>query len=109
MAMSKRKKESEQFRKNRNRDTKRHIVSDVMLREVPYQGMYRIRLSRVLYDNNEDSFIDLRVFQRAYDDEGEEMYHPTRRGFQLSEKDWVKLVEGHFFEILDKQIQCDPR
>jgi hypothetical protein len=36
-------------------------------------------------------------------------FHPTQRGFQISEKDWMKLVEGHFFETLDSQIKSDPR
>ncbi len=103
-------KESELFRRERNKEAKRHIVSEEMLREVVYQGMYRIRLSRVVYDDNLDSFIDLRVFQRGgYDDNDEEMFHPTRRGFQIAEKEWVKLVEGHFFENLEAQIQRDPR
>jgi len=107
--MPKRKKIVEEARKARNKETKRHIVSEKSLREVVYKGMYRIRLSRVTYDDNPEPFIDLRVFQRGYDDDGEEEFHPTRRGFQISEKEWMKLVEGHFFSAIDDQIKKDPR
>ena len=108
-SMPKQKKAREEARKRRNKDAKSHIKSQVVLREVPYKGMYRIRLSRVNYDDNDAPFIDLRVFQRGYDADGEDVYHPTQRGFQIAERDWMKLVEGHFFTALDEAIKRDPR
>src|SRR2546427_8796278 len=42
-----------------------------------------VRLSRVKYRKNPYTFIDIRVFQRAYDEDGEDVYHPTKKGVHL--------------------------
>lgn len=54
-----------------------------------------VRLSRVKYEGNDLTFVDLRVFQRGYDDQGEEIYHPTKRGVHIEERDFLKLVEAY--------------
>ena len=59
-------------------------------------GSYQsIRFSRVKYKNNSKTFIDIRIYQRGYDDDGEEVYHPTKNGFQLSEKEYNKVLERY--------------
>ncbi len=57
--------------------------------------MELVRLSRVKYEGNGYAFVDVRVFSRGYDDDGEEVYFPTKRGLQMKEGDFQKLVSAH--------------
>jgi len=103
------KQDKAKARRERNRKAREAIVEQKVLKEVHVQSMYLVRLTRVRYENNPHTFIDFRVFQRGYDDEGEDVYHPTQRGIQMMESDFTKLVEGAFFDGLDKLIERDPR
>lgn len=59
-------------------------------------GAYRcVRICRVKYKDNSDPMIDIRRFQRGYDDEGEEVYYPTKVGFQISEREYRRSVEAY--------------
>lgn len=107
--MTTRKQKREKSRRERNKKAREAIIEQEVLREVAVQSMYLVRLTKVRYKDNPDTFIDFRVFQRGYDDDGEEVYHPTRRGIQMKERDFTKLVEGAFFQGLDKLIERDPR
>ncbi len=50
-------------------------------------GSYQsIRFSRVKYKNNSETFIDIRIYQRGYDDDGEQVYHPTKKDFNFRKK-----------------------
>ena len=52
-----------------------------------------LRLSRVKYKDNPYTFIDLRLFQRGYDDSGnDEVYYPTKKGVQLKEDHFQRLI-----------------
>ena len=51
-----------------------------------------LRLSRVKYEDNPHTFVDLRLFQRGYDDSEDEVYHPTRKGVQLKEDHFQRLI-----------------
>jgi uncharacterized protein (TIGR02391 family) len=51
-----------------------------------------VRLSRVKYRRNPYTFIDIRVFQRAYDEDGEDVYHPTKKDVQLLESRFQRLI-----------------
>lgn len=56
-------------------------------------GSYQpVRFSKVKYKNNPDLFIDIRTYQRGYDDDGEDVYFPTKKGFQFSEREFKKIV-----------------
>lgn len=57
-------------------------------------GYQPVRFSRIKYKNNDLAFIDVRMFQRGYDDEMEEVYYPTKKGFQIKEKDFKKVVNN---------------
>ncbi len=58
-------------------------------------GSYQpVRFSRVKYKNNNSTFIDIRLYQRGYDDDGEEVYFPTKTGFQFEEKHFEKVVKS---------------
>jgi hypothetical protein len=51
-----------------------------------------LRLTRVKYENNPYTFIDLRLFQRGYDASGDDIYHPTKKGVQLKEGQFQRLI-----------------
>ncbi|MCX6569284.1 MAG: TIGR02391 family protein [Candidatus Aminicenantes bacterium] len=52
-----------------------------------------LRLTRVKYANNPYMFFDLRLFQRGFDADSErELYHPTRKGVQLKEETFQRLI-----------------
>jgi hypothetical protein len=66
-----------------------------MIMEVHTKSMDAVRLSRVKYEGNDLVLVDVRVFSRGYDAEGEEVYFPTRRGIQMKESDFLKLAQEH--------------
>lgn len=57
-------------------------------------SFHPVRFSRVKYKNNDTKFIDIRVYQRGYDDDGEDVYFPTKTGFQFEEKEFEKVVKS---------------
>ena len=52
-----------------------------------------LRLSRIKYAENPNTFIDLRLFQRAWEaDTQEEVYFPTKKGVQIAEDQFQRLI-----------------
>jgi len=52
-----------------------------------------LRLSRVKYEDNPHTFVDLRLFQSGYDNSGDdEVYYPTKKGVQLREDHFQRLI-----------------
>ncbi len=64
------------------------------LAETGRRGYEMLRLSRVKYQDNPNTFIDVRLFQRGWDenDSEKEVYHPTKKGVQLKEEQFQRLV-----------------
>jgi uncharacterized protein (TIGR02391 family) len=57
-------------------------------------GSYHpIRFTRVKYKGSDATYIDIRMYQRGYDDEGEDVYYPTKKGFHFPEAEFQKVVE----------------
>jgi len=57
-------------------------------------GSYQpIRFTRVKYKASDATYIDIRMFQRGYDDEGDNVYYPTKKGFHFPENEFEKVVE----------------
>lgn len=54
-----------------------------------------IRFSRVKYKASPETHIDIRKFQRAYDDDGDEVYYPTRSGFRFLEREFRRVVKSY--------------
>lgn len=55
-----------------------------VLAETGRRGYEMLRLSRVKYAENPYTFIDLRLFQRGWDEIGSnEVYHPTQEGYPV--------------------------
>lgn len=59
-------------------------------------GGYRpIRFSRVKYKASPDPLIDIRQYQRGYDNEGEEAFYPTKVGFRFLEREFRRVVRNY--------------
>jgi len=59
-------------------------------------GGYRpIRFSRVKYKACPDAHIDIRQYQRGYDDKGEEAFYPTKKGFRFLEREFRRVVREY--------------
>ena len=58
-------------------------------------GYQPVKFSRVKYKASPTAHIDIRRFQRGYDDEGEEQYFPTKVGFRFPEREFRRVVEKY--------------
>lgn len=63
--------------------------------EVNPDGYQPIRFSRIKYKASSETHIDIRQFQRGYDDEGEDMFFPTKKGFRFLERDFNKVIKEY--------------
>lgn len=63
--------------------------------EVQTKTMEMVRMKRVKYEGNEYTFIDLRTYSRGWDDDSNEIYHPTKRGVQIKESDFQKVIASY--------------
>lgn len=64
-----------------------------------------IRLSRVKYYGNEYNFIDIRFYQRGYDDDGNEVFFPTTKGVQMKEDIFNQLFNEYFTNTVTKFLK----
>lgn len=83
------------------------IESQETLGEVRNTSASMIRLSRVKYEGNDLTFIDIRHFSRGWggEDGDQDVFHPTRKGVQMKESDFLKLIEPLF----DTGVAAPPR
>lgn len=58
-------------------------------------GYQPIRFTRVKYKASSEAHIDIRQFQRGYDDEGEEEFFPTKKGFRFLESEFKRVVKKY--------------
>lgn len=69
------------------------IERQEVIAETGRRSYEMLRLSRVKYEGNPHIFIDLRLFQRGYDDSGDdEVYYPTKKGVQVKEDHFQRLI-----------------
>ena len=58
-------------------------------------GYQPVRFTRVKYKVSPDPHIDIRRYQRGYDDDGEETWFPTKVGFRFSEREFRRVVRKY--------------
>ncbi len=58
-------------------------------------GYQPVRFTRVKYKASPTAHIDIRRFQRGYDDEGGEVFYPTKVGFRFPEREFRRVVEKY--------------
>lgn len=79
--------------KKKVKPPKPKIQLQEVLAETGRRGYELLRLSRVKYKGNPYTFIDVRLFQRGWSKDSEdEVYHPTRKGVQLKEDHFQRLI-----------------
>jgi uncharacterized protein (TIGR02391 family) len=54
-----------------------------------------IRFTRIKYKASPVTHIDIRLFQRGYNDEGEEEFYPTKRGFRFLESEFRRVIKEY--------------
>jgi len=72
---------------------KEQIESQDIIGEAKAGSYQPIRFTRVKYKGSEATYIDIRMYQRGYDDEGNDVYYPTKKGFHFPEAEFGKVVE----------------
>jgi uncharacterized protein (TIGR02391 family) len=68
------------------------IEQQRLLAESGPGGYHNVRLTWIKYKNNPSPCIDIRIFQRGYDADGEEEYNPTKKGVQMLESDFQRII-----------------
>jgi uncharacterized protein (TIGR02391 family) len=58
-------------------------------------GYQPVRFSRIKYKASPTAHIDIRQFQRGYDEEGEEAFFPTKKGFRFPESEFKRVVKQY--------------
>lgn len=59
-------------------------------------GGYRpVRFTRIKYKSSPTAHIDIRQYQRGYDNEGEEAFFPTKTGFRFPEREFRRVVKEY--------------
>jgi len=67
-----------------------------IIKEVKVKSYEVVRLKRVKYIGNNYYFIDIRFYQRGYDNNENEIYFPTTKGIQIKEGLFYRLLEKYF-------------
>ncbi len=93
------------MKKNTSNETKLKIEYQELIKEVQSKGYEVVRLNRIKYIGNDYYFIDIRFFQRGYDENGKEVHFPTKKGVQIKEDLFYKLFDEYFFNRLEKQFK----
>ena len=59
-------------------------------------GSYQpIRFTRVKYKASSETHIDIRQYQRGYDEEGEDKFFPTKKGFRFLEREFNRVIREY--------------
>ena len=74
--------------------SKENIEYQEIIAEAKAGSYQPIRFSRIKYKDNPNTLIDIRIFQRGYDEEENEVFFPTKKGFQFLESEFKKVVKS---------------
>lgn len=58
-------------------------------------GFQPVRFTRVKYKASNETHIDIRQYQRGYDDEGENKFFPTKKGFRFLEREFNRVIKEY--------------
>jgi uncharacterized protein (TIGR02391 family) len=68
------------------------IQAQEVITETGRRSYEILRLTRIRYQGNPYTFMDFRLFQRGFDDAGDERFYPTKKGIQIKEEDFQRLI-----------------
>jgi len=63
--------------------------------EINPGGYKPIRFTRVKYKASPETHVDIRQFQRGYDEDGEESFYPTKTGFRFLEHKFRRIIRDY--------------
>jgi len=101
------------MRNNRTTTSRKKSVKAEVQAKIEYQevigeanpgGFQPIRFTRVKYKASPSPHIDIRQFQKGYDKEDTEVFHPTKKGFQVPEKEFRNVVKEYVLVTCRKPI-----
>jgi uncharacterized protein (TIGR02391 family) len=58
-------------------------------------GYQPVRFTKIKYKASPTAHIDIRQYQRGYDDKGEEAFFPTKKGFRFAEREFRRVVKEY--------------
>lgn len=58
-------------------------------------GYQPVRFTKIKYKASPEAHIDIRQFQRGYNDDGEEAFYPTKKGFRFPEREFRRVVNKY--------------
>jgi uncharacterized protein (TIGR02391 family) len=58
-------------------------------------GYQPVRFTRVKYKASPTAHIDIRQYQRGYNDEGEDQFFPTKKGFRFPEREFKRVIKEY--------------
>ena len=78
---------------------KSEIVAKIEYQEIIGEanpsGYQPVRFTKIKYKASPTAHIDIRQFQRGYNDEGEEAFFPTKKGFRFPEREFRRVVKEY--------------
>lgn len=78
-----------------NNEIEAKIESQNIIGEANPGSYQPVRFSRIKYKACNDTHIDIRQYQRGYDDEGEEVFYPTKKGFRFQEREFRRVIKEY--------------
>lgn len=58
-------------------------------------GYQPVRFTKIKYKESPTAHIDIRQFQRGYDEEGEDAFFPTKKGFRFPEREFRRVIKEY--------------
>lgn len=82
-------------RDNKRSEIEAKIERQEVIGEANPGGYQPVRFTRVKYKASPQPHIDIRRFQRGYDNEGEEEWYPTKIGFRFPEREFRRVIRDY--------------
>lgn len=78
-----------------NKEVEAKIEYQKTIGEANPGGYQPVRFTRIKYKSNPETHIDIRQYQRGYDEEGEEKFFPTKKGFRFPEREFNRVIKEY--------------
>lgn len=78
-----------------NKEIEAKIEYQKVIGEAKPESYQPIRFSRIKYKASQETHIDIRQYQRGYDDDGEEQFYPTKKGFRFLESEFNRVIKEY--------------
>ena len=90
-------------RVKKNNTLRTKIEKQELIAEVKTKSYESVRCYKVKYIGNDYNFIDLRYYQRGYDNKEKEVLFPTRKGVQIKEELFDKIITNYLDHLIKQK------